>query len=120
MKLNYAIIFVSDMGRSVAFYRDLLGASLKFETPEWTEFDTGDATLALHRSEPSRGSAGKDLSTAGQCRPGFTVGDLDSFHSKMVASNVETVESPRDVFGARIAQYRDPDGLIISVSEARR
>jgi lactoylglutathione lyase len=120
MKLNYAIIFVSDMARSVAFYRDLLGASLKFETPEWTEFDTGDATLALHLGGPSSNAAGKESSAAGQCRPGFTVGDLDAFHSKMVAGKVETIQAPREVFGARIAQYRDPDGLIISISEVRR
>ena len=32
MRLNYAIIFVSDMKRSVAFYRDILGLPLKFES----------------------------------------------------------------------------------------
>ena len=29
------------------------------------------------------------------------------------------VQEPKDVFGARIAQYLDPDGLAISVSEER-
>ena len=31
MRINYVIIFVSDMKRSVAFYRDVLGLHLKFE-----------------------------------------------------------------------------------------
>ena len=35
MKLNYAIVFVSDMKRSVSFYRDVVGLPLKFESPGW-------------------------------------------------------------------------------------
>jgi hypothetical protein len=37
----------------------------------------------------------------------------------MVEKNVTCVQEPKDVFGARIAQYLDPDGLAISVSEER-
>jgi catechol 2,3-dioxygenase-like lactoylglutathione lyase family enzyme len=33
MRVNYAIVFVADMKRSVAFYRDVVGAPLKFESP---------------------------------------------------------------------------------------
>ena len=46
MRVDYAIVFVSDMGRSVVFYRDVLGLRLKFETSHWTEFATEGATLA--------------------------------------------------------------------------
>lgn len=42
--LGHAIVFVSDMDRSVRFYRDVLGFSLRFDSPEWTEFDTGGTT----------------------------------------------------------------------------
>ncbi|MCI0743088.1 MAG: VOC family protein [Gemmataceae bacterium] len=51
MRVNYAIVFVSDMKRSVAFYRDVLGLPLRFESPGWTELATEGATLALHASE---------------------------------------------------------------------
>jgi len=30
------------------------------------------------------------------------------------------VQEPKEVFGARVAQYADPDGLVISVGEERR
>jgi catechol 2,3-dioxygenase-like lactoylglutathione lyase family enzyme len=33
MRLNYAIIFVGDMQKSVAFYRDIVGLPLRFESP---------------------------------------------------------------------------------------
>ena len=56
MRVSYAIVFVSDMNRSVEFYRDVFGLPVKFETPGWTEFATDGATLALHASDaPSSG-----------------------------------------------------------------
>jgi lactoylglutathione lyase len=58
MRLNYAIVFVSDMKRSVAFYRDIVGLPLKFESPHWSEFATEGATLALHAAETA--AAAKD------------------------------------------------------------
>jgi len=35
----------------------------------------------------------------------------------MVAHDVPCVQEPTTVFGARVAQYRDPDGLAFSVGE---
>lgn len=121
MRLTYAIIFVSDMQRSVSFYRDVLGVPLKFETPHWTEFATDGATVALHVAEaPNPGTDDPKHVPAGRCRPGLSVPNLDEFHQRMVAKNVPCVQEPKEVFGARIAQYLDPDGLAISISEERR
>ena len=50
-KLGYAIVFVTDMKRGVEFYKDVLGVPLKFDSPEWTEFDMHGVTLALHATE---------------------------------------------------------------------
>ena len=121
MRINYVIIFVSDMKRSVAFYRDVLELRLKFESPGWTEFATDGATLALHASEKPNPDGGQGIhSPAGRCRPGFRVANLDEFHQRMVEKQVPCVEKPKEVFGTRIAQYADPDGLAISVGEDRR
>jgi lactoylglutathione lyase len=119
--VNYAIVFVSDMKRSVSFYRDLLGLPLKFESPGWTEFATDGATLALHASALSATGATEPKQVpAGRCRPGLSVRNLDEFHTRMVAKNVPCIQEPKEVFGALIAQYVDPDGLVISVGEERR
>lgn len=120
MRVSYAIVFVSDMKRSVSFYRDDLGLPLRFESPEWTEFATDGATLALHAGEPPvAGRADAVGGSAGRCRPGLSVSNLDEFHSRAVAAGVPCVQEPKEVFGARIAQYADPDGLVVSVSEER-
>lgn len=121
MRVSYAIVFVSDMARSVRFYRNVVGIPLRFESPEWTEFATEGTTLALHQGEgagPSEG--GSDKSVSGRCRPGFSVPDLDAFHQRMTDAGVPCVQPPKDVFGARLAQYVDPDGLTISVGEERK
>ncbi|MEP6955388.1 MAG: VOC family protein [Chthoniobacterales bacterium] len=120
MRINYAIVFVSDMKRSLAFYRDVIGLSLRFESPDWSEFATEGATLALHGSEHLNSeTAALKASPAGRCRPGLSVPDLDQFHHKMLEQNVPCLQEPTDLFGARIAQYVDPDGLVISVGEER-
>ena len=36
-KVDYVMVNVSDMSHSVAFYRDILGLQLKFESPGWSE-----------------------------------------------------------------------------------
>jgi len=120
MRVHYAIVFVSDMSRAVSFYRDALGLPLRFESPEWTEFETDGATLALHRTSESTGAPGESpRSQAGSCRPGLRVPNLDSFHLRMVEKKVPCLEPPKEVFGSRVAQYVDPDGLVISVAEDR-
>ena len=53
-------------------------------------------------------------------RPGLQVPDLGAFHARMVEQGVRCVQEPKDVYGARLAQYLDPDGLAISVGEPRR
>ena len=37
----------------------------------------------------------------------------------MTEMKVPCIQAPKEDFGARIAQYLDPDGLAISVSEER-
>lgn len=118
MRVNYAIIFVSDMDNSVAFYRDALGLTLRFQTPEWTEFLTEGALLALHKAdEPAL--AGDSPNRAGHCQPALAVPDLEAFHDRMITSGVRCHQAPKAQFGTRIASYIDPDGLVFAVSEQR-
>jgi lactoylglutathione lyase len=115
MRISYAIVFVSDMARAVSFYRDVVGLPLRFESPSWSEFATGGATLALHHASGTADSAEREI--AGRCRPGLSVPDLDAFHRRMTGQEVRCLQEPTTVFGKRIAQYADPDGLAFSVGE---
>ena len=48
-QFRYVIKFVTDMNKAVRFYRDTLGLQLRFESPGWSEFATGETTLACTR-----------------------------------------------------------------------
>lgn len=126
MRVQYAIVFVSDMKRAVEFYRDVVGLPLAFESPEWTEFATEGATLALHVSDgpdQADGESSAESATSnppGRCRPGLHVADLAAFHARMTTAGVPCTQKPRELHGTVIAQYVDPDGLPFSVSEPRR
>ncbi len=89
------------MARSVAFYRDVLGMPLKFETPKWTEFATEGATFALHKSEePALSRDRQGMEAAGSCRAGFQVASLDAFHARMIEKSVRCEQEPTETFGA--------------------
>ena len=68
-QIDYTMVVVSDMQRSVEFYRDKLEIPLKFQTPDWTEFQTGATTLALHGGGVASTTppAGDPTKQAGSC-----------------------------------------------------
>jgi catechol 2,3-dioxygenase-like lactoylglutathione lyase family enzyme len=37
-RLGYAILFVSDLDRAIGFYRDVIGAPLRFRADAYAEF----------------------------------------------------------------------------------
>lgn len=108
MRLNYAIKFVGDMESAVRFYRDTLGLTLRFESPFWSEFDTGETTLALHPAS--------DDNPAGTVQLGLGTTDIDNFYASGQADGLAFTSPPTDVHGTRIARFRDIDGAEISVS----
>jgi len=117
-QLNYVIIFVSDMQRSVAFYRDLLGLPLKFSSPERTEFVTSTTTLARH---PARSTSQGDqaAAAAGQAQLGFMVDDLMAFYTSLQAQGVRFSLPPKEERDAgKIAVLHDPDGFGITIRQA--
>jgi lactoylglutathione lyase len=109
------------MEQSVRFYKDTLGMPLKYKTNEWTEFQTGATTLALHLSKPRVSStpAQREM-IAGTSTIGFNVTDLDKTYSELRSKNVRFVMEPkmREEEGIKLAVCLDPDGLEISISES--
>ena len=121
-KLNYVIVMVSDMKRSVEFYREILGLPLKFESPHWSEFANDGSTIALHPGGPPQaGAAPGGKQPSGSCGLGFQVEDLEAFNQQMEAKGVRCLQPPKkEDFGGRLAVYADPDGLSISVAESQK
>lgn len=107
-KLTYAMKFVSDMDEAVAFHRDVLGLTLKFQSPGWSEFVTGDTTLALHNAS--------DKNLPGHVELGFAVADLNALYAARTQNGLDFVEAPHDLHGSLIARIRDREGATYTLS----
>lgn len=118
-QIDYTMLMVSDMQRSIEFYRDQLGIPLKFESPDWTEFQTGANTLALHGGGLKREERRDESKYAGTCSIGFNVTDLDKTVAELQAKSVTFVMPPTDQQGEgiRLAVCLDPDGLPVSFAQ---
>ncbi len=108
MRLAYVMKFVADMDAAVAFYRDELGLALKFQTPGWSEFATGETTLALHIAS--------DDNPAGGCELGFSVEDIEAFYAAKSAAGIAFPKPPREQHGVKLATFLDCDGAKVGVS----
>ena len=106
--LTYAIKFVEDMDAAVRFHADRLELTLRFQSPEWSEFETGATTLALHVASAEN--------PAGTCQLGFGVPDVQRFYAAAMVKGVRFTAAPADLHGRRIAGFRDVDGAECSVS----
>jgi len=120
-QIDYTMVVVSDMQASVEFYRDKLGIPLKFQSPDWTEFQTGATTLALHGggvvgTTPPTGDPTKH---AGSCSIGFNVNDVDKTYEELKAKGIRFVMPPtqREGEGIKLAVGLDPDGLPIAFAQ---
>jgi hypothetical protein len=110
-KLAYVIKFADNMGNAVAYHRDTLGLPLKFQSPEWSEFATGDVTLALHAASPAN--------PAGTVQFGYAVDDLTRLYENRAKNGIDFTSPPRAQHGALLAKFRDNEGRECSISGKR-
>lgn len=96
------------MDRSVAFHRDVLGLDPKFQSPFWTEFETGETTLALHPASADN--------PAGSVELGLAVDNLGEFYGRRDSLGLDFTQPPTAMHGIHIARFRDLDGAQVSVS----
>jgi lactoylglutathione lyase len=117
-KPDYIVIYVSDMERSTAFYRDVLGLPMKFTSPGWTEFDTGSVAIALHRTGDEKLPPHQGRPPAGQAHLGFVVDDLQSVYESLKAQDVYFSLPPqKQPTGRTLAVLHDPDGFGITLQQ---
>ena len=110
MKLKYAIKFVADMDKAVAFHCGVLGLKLRFQSPEWSELETGETTLALHPSS-------KDY-PPGSIQLSFAADDLAAFYAAREENSVRFTMAPTPLHGTTMARFLDCEGAETSVGQA--
>jgi predicted enzyme related to lactoylglutathione lyase len=111
-------ISVSDVDRSVAYYRDVLGIPFLFQVPgqPMAFFQSGDVRLYLGHPE-SADFASKVVLY-------FTVQDIDAERARLQDAGVAFLDQPhvvhRDGEGELwMSFFRDPDGHHLALMEQR-
>ncbi len=103
--------WVSDMPKSVAFYRDLLGATVDMESPYWSSLRIGTMKLGLH---PMNGPA-----TPGAYPGGWVLGlecdDLKGLKTAAEAAGAKIYEGYHQTSTGVVLTLSDPDGNAMQV-----
>jgi predicted enzyme related to lactoylglutathione lyase len=106
-----AMLVCSDLGRSRAFYRDVLALRIGTDaTPHWVDFDLGDGQrLGLHPDSETL------VVRPGSLQLGFNVDNVDAFITDARMAGVRVLQDPFDQDFGRVAVIADPDGYVIQV-----
>jgi catechol 2,3-dioxygenase-like lactoylglutathione lyase family enzyme len=110
-QIGVVMLGVADVVRSVAFYRDKLGLSVKQEIPGFAFLDGVVVVLAL--SQPLARATGQG---PGSTEIVFSVEDVRAAHAALQAKGVAITQQPRIVSGPMwAANFNDPDGHRLSI-----
>jgi lactoylglutathione lyase len=102
-QLSVVYLYVTDMERSLGFYRDLLGIPLEGDD-DWQEATLGEARFALHRAHEGIGEL-----SSGTIHVSLEVADADAAAARVRAAGVPAEETMRDEWGTAV-RVVDPDG----------
>ena len=129
---SHVSVYVTDLERSLPFYRDALGLDIFFEADlagpgldAVTESKgasgrmvglrvPGGMSIELIQGARHRGEvdAGRDTMIFSLC-----VDDLDAAYQNLTSSGVEAIQPPTEIAGLRMFFIRDPDGRRIELIE---
>jgi lactoylglutathione lyase len=110
-RLGAVILLVSDMDKSINFYRDVLELPIKNTSSEWVEFFSSGTVLALHPSKSKSRTKNSGVLV------GFMVSDLEPVTKKLKDKKVEFFKEPKEESFGKHAIIADPDGHLISIAE---
>lgn len=119
--IDHVELGVTDMERSVAFYRDLLGLRpLPGATAQdtWLDAGTGRIRLVATGTDPAPSGWANSNLQGGFRHVGFKEADVDARSATLRDAGVEFTIEPRDAIGdVRLSFFYDPDGTLLELVE---
>jgi lactoylglutathione lyase len=118
-KLDYVILYVRDLDRSIAFYRDIVGLPFKFQESGYAEFATHNVKFALFDRAQLSSLIGRPATEGGPCGEiAIVVDDVDAESTRVRAAGVEILSGPVDrPWGHRTVHFLDPDGNVVEYAQ---
>lgn len=104
-------VYTTDMARSLDWYRTVIPtATLRSESPYWSELDIDGDTLALHASE--------SVSPGGAAGISFVaIEPLEDLLARLEAVGIGPARGIQDEPFGRSIVLQDPDGFTFQVNE---
>ena len=101
------VLYVHDMDRAVAFYRDAIGLTLTAKAPGWSMLACGDAFIGLHHIY-----RGVEESTVPHAGLNLQVDDLDAAIARATAGGAKLVaiREPQPRVPVRLGVLLDTEG----------
>lgn len=124
MKLGYTIIYVPQVGESLAFFSEAFGLQRRFlhESGTYGELSTGETTLAFAAHElGDMNFAGGHVRASESAQPlgmeiGLVTDDVEAAHAKALRSGAVELSAPmRKPWGQVVSYVRAPDGTLIEL-----
>ena len=110
-KIGFIMLGVTDLEKSVAFYRDSLGLKLAMQFEGFAFFDAGGLSLVL--TVPLSKATGR---AAGATEVVFTVEHVRAAHQALRSQGVDFLQEPRQISGPNWgANFHDPDTHLLSI-----
>ncbi|RIL09293.1 glyoxalase [bacterium] len=112
-RVDSVLIFATDVARSVAWYRDVLGLPVRMHHGDFAVLDAGGVTLALHG-----GLDAPPDPRAAQTMPVLGVADYAAAKAQLEARGCTFTfenQTPGAVFGT----FSDPDGNPLQIIQRR-
>jgi catechol 2,3-dioxygenase-like lactoylglutathione lyase family enzyme len=125
MFLEHVNLTVADLDRSIAFYGELLGLSVRWRREasghERAAAHVGDDRQYIAMFQAAPGSAGvrSDYESPGLNHFGFVVPDLDAARERLIALGA-TPHHEADYEPGRRLYFLDPDGVEVELVEYDR
>ena len=108
MNIGYANIFVSDIEKAIAFYRDILGLEVNHADPQFgfASFRAGAINFNVAQTDDAK-LVGRHTGL------GFIDEDIDARYEELKSQGVHFEMVPtKQPWGGRLALFADPDGNI--------
>jgi lactoylglutathione lyase len=124
VRFNMVGIFVSDIGRMVEFYRDVLGMEVKSEGEYYTLFEHEGIELGMFSRSMAPDFIEAELTYPSGVNGTFSLSiDVDAFYDvddefeRLIEAGATAVAQPKDVpWGQRSSMVADPEGNMIEIS----
>ena len=118
-RVDYVILYVSDLQRSIAFYRDVAGMAFKFADSGYAEFATEGTKFALYERARLPGLIGTEGVAGGPFgEVAFLVEDVDAEAERVRGTSAAILSGPVDrPWGHRTLHVLDPDGHVLEFAQ---